>query len=538
MLKLSDVKLPVDYTEEAVINEIAKKLNIPKTAVKSFEFVKLSVDARKKNDVHYNAAVKFSVNNLIVCEKDIIKRNKKNKVEYAADSNYIIKTKGSLKKDFPSPVIIGAGPAGLFCGLVLAQLGLNPIILERGKCVEERQRDVVSFWKTGELNLNSNVQFGEGGAGTFSDGKLNTGTKDIRIRKVLEEFVSHGAPKEILYNSKPHIGTDKLPEAVKNIRKDIIRLGGKVLFEHTLTDIDIRDGIVKGITVKTKIGYERLECENLVLALGHSARDTFEMLVNKGIPIQQKAFSVGVRIEHLQSMINKAQYGSFAGKGRLGAADYKLAVHLENGRGVYTFCMCPGGTVVAAASERGYLVTNGMSEFARNGINSNSALLVGITPDDFGSSEPLAGVELQRKLEKRAFQLGGESYKAPVQRVADFMTDKKTVSFGSVIPSYTAGVTMANISECLPEYVTASLKEGIVRLNSRLSGFADGDAILTAVETRSSSPIRILRGDKFESVAVKGLYPCGEGAGYAGGIMSAATDGIKCAELIAEKAVL
>ena len=275
-----------------------------------------------------------------------------------------------------------------------------------------------------------------------------------------------------------------------------------------------------------------------MLALGHSARDTFEMLVNKGIYIQQKAFSVGVRIEHLQSMINKAQYGSFAGKGRLGSADYKLAVHLENGRGVYTFCMCPGGTVVAAASEKGYLVTNGMSEFARNGINSNSALLVGITPEDFGSSSPLAGAELQRKLEKRAFQLGGESYKAPVQRVADFMINKKTVSFGNVIPSYTAGVTMANISECLPEYVTASLKNGIVRLNSKLNGFSDGDAILTAVETRSSSPVRILRDDMSESVSVKGLYPCGEGAGYAGGIMSAATDGIKCAELIAEKAVL
>ena len=538
MLKLSDIRLPVDYTEEAVKNEIAKKLNISQKAVRSFEFVKLSVDARKKNDVHYNAAVKFSVDNRIVSEKDIIKRNRKNKVEYAPESRYVIKTNGSIKKDFPSPVIVGAGPAGLFCGLVLAQLGLEPVILERGKCVEKRQKDVLSFWKTGELDINSNVQFGEGGAGTFSDGKLNTGTKDVRIKKVLEEFVRHGAPEEILYNAKPHIGTDKLPETVKNIRNDIIMLGGKVLFEHTLTDIDIKDGRVKGITVRTKNGYEKIDCENLVLALGHSARDTFEMLVNKGIYIQQKAFSVGVRIEHLQSMINKAQYGSFAGKGRLGSADYKLAVHLENGRGVYTFCMCPGGTVVAAASEKGYLVTNGMSEFARNGINSNSALLVGITPEDFGSSSPLAGAELQRKLEKRAFQLGGESYKAPVQRVADFMINKKTVSFGNVIPSYTAGVTMANISECLPEYVTASLKNGIVRLNSKLNGFSDGDAILTAVETRSSSPVRILRDDMSESVSVKGLYPCGEGAGYAGGIVSAATDGIKCAELIAEKAVL
>ena len=534
MLKLSDIKLPVDYTEETVKNEIAKKLNIPETAVKSFEFVKLSVDARKKNDVHYNAAVKFSLDNRIVSEKNIInsKKNQKTKAEYASDSRYTIKISGSLKKDFPSPVIVGAGPAGLFCGLVLAQLGLKPVILERGKCVEERQKDVVSFWKTGRLNINSNVQFGEGGAGTFSDGKLNTGTKDVRIKKVLEEFVSHGAPKEILYNSKPHIGTDKLPEAVKNIRKDIIGLGGKVLFEHTLTDIDIRDGVVKGITVKTKSGYERMECENLVLALGHSARDTFEMLRRNSIRMEQKPFAAGVRIEHLQEDISRSQYGAFAGHPKLGAADYKLAVHLENGRGVYTFCMCPGGTVVAAASEANCLVTNGMSEFARDKTNANAALLVGISPEDFGSSDVLAGVALQRKLEEQAFILGGGSYRAPVQRVGDFLQKKRTASFGSVLPSYTAGVTMANLDECLPNFMTDSLRQGILLMDRRLSGFADGDAVLTAVESRSSSPVRIVRDEAMQSVSLKGLYPCGEGAGYAGGITSAAVDGIKAAERI------
>ncbi|MEE0858740.1 MAG: hypothetical protein U0M12_04645 [Acutalibacteraceae bacterium] len=532
MVKLSNVKLPVDYTEKLVLTEIAKMLKIPQKAILEFQFVKLSVDARKKHNVHYTATVDVTIDEKYIRETEVIKKNKKLGVALVKPYEYYTK---KVNKPKLSPVVIGAGPAGLFCGLVLAQSGACPIVIERGKCVEERQKDVESFWNTGILNTNSNVQFGEGGAGTFSDGKLNTGTKDIRAKKVLMEFVKHGAPKEILYNAKPHIGTDRLPVAVKNIRNEIIRLGGKVLFETQLTDIIINDNKVCKIVVNTKDGREIIECDNLVLALGHSARDTFEMINNLNIPMEQKPFSVGARIEHLQSEINKTQYGDFAGKGSLGAADYKLAVHLENGRGVYTFCMCPGGTVVAAASEENRLVTNGMSKFARAEVNANSALLVGVNPNDFGSEDVLAGVELQRKLEEKAFVLGEGSYKAPVQRVADFMHRRKTTTFGSVIPSYTAGVTMADIHNCLPEYITESLEQGIKQLDLRLNGFANGDAILTAVETRSSSPVRIIRGKNMESIGVQGLYPCGEGAGYAGGIMSAAVDGIKCAEMIITK---
>lgn len=532
MVRLSNVKLPVDYTDKVVLSEIAKMLKIPQKAILKFEFVRLSVDARKKQNVHFTATVDITIDSKYIKESEIIRKNKKLGVTGVKPYEYYIK---KVSKPQLSPVIVGAGPAGLFCGLVLAQSGACPIVIERGKCVEERQKDVENFWSTGVLNTNSNVQFGEGGAGTFSDGKLNTGTKDIRAQKVLMEFVKNGAPKEILYNAKPHIGTDKLPTAVKNIRNEIIKLGGKVLFETQLTDIIIKDDKVCGIAVETKKGREVIECDNLVLALGHSARDTFEMINNLNIPMEQKPFSVGARIEHLQSKINKTQYGDFAGKGNLGAADYKLAVHLENGRGVYTFCMCPGGTVVAAASEENRLVTNGMSKFARAEVNANSALLVGVNPDDFGSEDVLAGVALQRKLEEQAFILGEGAYKAPVQRVADFMIKRKTTSFGSVIPSYTAGVTMADIHNCLPKYITESLEQGIKQLDSRLDGFADGDALLTAVETRSSSPVRIIRGENMESIGVEGIYPCGEGAGYAGGIMSAAVDGIKCAEMLIMK---
>lgn len=532
MIKLSNLKLPVDFDNKLVLSTIADKLGVSKKAIVSFEFARLSVDARKKQNVCYNAAINIILDEKIVSESYVIKRSKKQDVILITPYHYPL-TK-VINTSIP-PVVVGAGPAGLFCGLILAQSGMCPIIIERGKSVEERQKDVEKFWSTGVLNTNSNVQFGEGGAGTFSDGKLNTGTKDNRGKKVLLEFVKHGAPKEILYNSKPHIGTDNLPVAVKNIRNEIISLGGKVMFETALTDIIIKNNQVKGIVVDTKNGQEKIDCNNLVLALGHSARDTFEKLKNIGIPMEQKPFSVGARIEHLQSEINKSQYGSFADKGNLGAADYKLAVHLNNGRGVYTFCMCPGGTVVAAASEHNRLVTNGMSKFARAETNANSALLVGVNPNDFGSEDVLAGITLQRKLEERAFQLGSGGYRAPVQRVADFMTKRKTNSFGSVLPSYTAGVTMADIHQCLPDYITDSLKEGIKQLDKRLSGFANGDALLTAVETRSSSPVRILRNEKLESISTSGLYPCGEGAGYAGGIMSAAVDGIKCAEMIISK---
>lgn len=529
MIKLSNLKLSVDYTDNTVIEEIAKTLRIPKTSIIKYEFAKRSVDARKKNNVHYTATVNVTINEKTVKENDIIKKNKKLNLTKVTPYEYIVK---SVNKQSISPVVVGAGPAGLFCGLVLAQAGACPIVIERGKSVEERQKDVNTFWTTGVLNTSSNVQFGEGGAGTFSDGKLNTGTKDQRAQKVLQEFVKHGAPTEILYNAKPHIGTDKLPTAVRNIRNEIISLGGKVLFETQLTDITIKNNSVAEITVSTKNGTEKIPCTKLVLALGHSARDTFEMLANLNIPMEQKPFSVGARIEHLQSEIDKSQYGEFAQKGHLGAADYKLAVHLNNGRGVYTFCMCPGGTVVAAASEENRLVTNGMSKFARAEVNANSALLVGINPSDFGSEHILAGVQFQRKLEEQAFMAGEGNYKAPVQRVADFINNQKTTSFGNVLPSYTAGTTMADLNTCLPDFVSESLKEGIKQLDNKLKGFANGDAILTAVETRSSSPIRIIRNDSMQSISINGLYPCGEGAGYAGGIMSAAVDGIKCAEQI------
>lgn len=529
MIKLSNVKLPVNYTDNIVVAEISKLLKISKTAILKYDFSKLSVDARKKNNVHYTATINVTINEKIVKESDVIKKNKKLNITKVIPYEYLVK---KIEKPSLSPVVVGAGPAGLFCGLVLAQSGACPIVIERGKSVDERQNDVNHFWDTGILNPSSNVQFGEGGAGTFSDGKLNTGTKDTRAQKVLQEFVKNGAPREILYNAKPHIGTDKLPEAVKNIRNEITRLGGKVLFETQLTDIIIKNNSISEIIVATKSGEEKIPCTKLVLALGHSARDTFEMLAKLNIPMEQKPFSVGARIEHLQIDIDKAQYGEFAQKGNLGAADYKLAVHLNNGRGVYTFCMCPGGTVVAAASEENRLVTNGMSKFSRAEVNANSALLVGINPSDFGSENILAGVELQRKLEEQAFIAGEGNYKAPVQRVVDFIDNRKTTSYGSVLPSYTAGTTMTNLNTCLPKFVAESLKEGVKQLDNKLKGFANGDALLTAVETRSSSPVRIIRNESMQSILIKGLYPCGEGAGYAGGIMSAAVDGIKCAEQI------
>lgn len=521
MIKISDMKFPVDYTEKDIQQRISKELRIEKERIKGFSIARRSVDARKKNDVKFIISVNVKVEG---DEKKIISRCKsKNVTEAKPFACKEIKCR-ELKNP---PVIVGMGPAGLFAGLMLARGGANPIILERGEDVDSRTQTVERFWNKGEFSPFSNVQFGEGGAGTFSDGKLNTGTKDIRSRMVLEEFAAHGAPKEILFNAKPHIGTDKLKTTVKNIREEIISLGGKVFFSAKLTDIKIKDGAVTAAVAEQKGKTIVFETENLILAIGHSARDTFEMLWKKGVFMEQKPFSVGARIEHLQKNIDKSQYGEFAGKGHLGAADYKLSEHLENGRGVYTFCMCPGGAVVAAASEENTVVTNGMSEFARDRINSNSALLVGVNPSDFGSEEPLAGVEYQRRLEKAAYLLGGENYSAPAQRVADFLENKKTVSFGEVKPSFLPGVQPSNLREILPSYVSESMAEAILRMDKKLKGFGNGDAVLTGVETRSSSPVRISRTAEYQSVTVKGLYPCGEGAGYAGGIVSAAVDGIR-----------
>lgn len=528
MIRINNVHLPIDYSDKLVRIKVARELKIEETAIKSCHIFKRSIDARKKDNIFFLTAIDVEVS---TDENRIVKicRN----AQIAEKFEYI---QPVWKKDAPSPLVVGAGPAGLFAALILARSGARPILIDRGCDVDTRTNDVNNFWTTGKLNTSSNVQFGEGGAGTFSDGKLNTGTKDIRQRKVLEEFVNHGAPDEIIYNAKPHIGTDKLKITVKNIRNEIISLGGKVMFNTQLIKLNTAQNKITSAVIGTNGKQEIVETDNIILAIGHSARDTFEMLYDMKLAIEAKPFSVGTRIEHLREKIDKSQYGSFAGKGRLGAASYKLNAHLENGRGVYTFCMCPGGKVVNASSEEGRLVTNGMSEFARDEINSNSALLVGVNPTDFAGDNPLRGMYFQRELEEKAFNLGGENYSAPVQRVDDFLNGVKTAALGEVAPSIGPSYTPTNINNIFPDYISNALKSGIRLLGKKLKGFDDGDAVLTAVESRSSSPIRILRNtDTLESISIQGLYPCGEGAGYAGGIISAAVDGIKCAEKIINK---
>lgn len=524
MIRVNNLRIPLDYDDSAIKSKVCRELRIDKSAVKSATLFRRSVDARKKDDVHFLCSVDVELN---TNENKILKRAK-NAVAVKPYEYRLEKWHGGA-----SPVVVGMGPAGLFAALILAQSGAKPIVLERGKDVDSRTNDVNSFWKSGKLDTISNVQFGEGGAGTFSDGKLNTGTKDTRQRKVLEEFVRHGAPGEILYNAKPHIGTDKLKITVKNIRKEIIALGGQVLFEAKLTDILTRDGVVAAAEYEKNGKTERIETDCIILAIGHSARDTFEMIYGKKLPIEPKPFSVGARIEHLREQIDKSQYGKFAGNKNLGAASYKMNVRTKNGRGAYTFCMCPGGKVVNASSEEKRLCTNGMSEFARDEVNSNAALLVGVSPDDYGSDSPLAGMYFQRRLEEAAFKLGGESFFAPVQRVEDFINSRKTKALGEVEPSVLPGYTFSDLNEILPDYVSNSMKEAITETGKKLKGFDHPDAVLTGLETRSSSPVRILRNaETLQSVGISGLYPCGEGAGYAGGIISAAVDGIKCAEKV------
>ncbi|MGN0499039.1 MAG: NAD(P)/FAD-dependent oxidoreductase [Acutalibacteraceae bacterium] len=524
MIRINNIKLPVDYDDRTIQKRVCEELRCDRQAIDSVKLHRLSVDARKKSSVHFSASVDVKLN---ISENKVLGRCKSKNAAIAQPYRYE-PPKLANRLDTP-PLIVGAGPAGLFAGLILAQAGCCPIIIERGGKIDERIKSVESFSNGGKLDTNSNIQFGEGGAGAFSDGKLNTGTKDSRARKVLEEFVAAGAPEEILYRAKPHVGTDYLHIAVKNLREKIISLGGVFRFNTTVTDFIISNGKISAVI--TDKG-EKLESQNIILALGHSSRDTYKRLYDLGIAMEQKPFSIGVRIEHLREKIDASQYGSFAEKGHLGAADYKLAVHLQNGRGVYTFCMCPGGEVVPAASELNSVVTNGMSRFARDMTNSNSALLVGIGCDDFGGDSVLDGIELQRKFERAAFKLGGESYFAPAQRVEDFLSNRKTAAFGEVKPSYRPGVTGADLNTIMPEYMSSSLKQGILRLDEKLKGFNHPDAVLTGMETRSSAPLRIIRNEKYQSLNCKGLYPCGEGAGYAGGIISAAVDGIKCAEAI------
>lgn len=522
MIRINGICLGLKENEEDLALKVIKKYNLKN--VSGVKIAKKSIDARKKNDLHFVYAVDLRADdedNLAAKYKEI------QKTEYKP---YIFPKGTPTAK----PVVIaGFGPGGMLCALTLAQNGYKVIVLERGKNVEDRKKDVDLFWKKGTLNPMSNVQFGEGGAGTFSDGKLTTGIKDFRIRKVLEEFHAHGAPKEILYLSKPHIGTDNLYNMVRSIREDIIKMGGEVRFSSRLTGIKTEDDRVTAAIVNDS---EEIETDNIVLAIGHSARDTFEMLKDLGANMQQKSFSIGARIEHKQDMINRAQYGAAADK--LPAADYKLSCHLDNGRGVYTFCMCPGGSVIASASEEGGIVTNGMSVFKRDGENANSALLVSVSPKDYGSDDPLAGMYFQRDIERKAYKAAGNTYKAPAQRVGDFLRKRRegsNPSFSEAInPTYRPDVVWTDLDEVLPKYITDSMREALLIFDKKIKGFAQRGAILTAPETRSSSPVRIVRDKKSMMSNIIGLYPCGEGAGYAGGITSAAVDGIKIAEAVAD----
>lgn len=526
MIRLRDITLPFDHKEEALASSILERLGIPDDQLLNFTIVHKSIDARRKNRIITVYTIDIEVKN----EAKVLLRFSQNpQITTSPCMNYQLPTVGNIQG--PSPVVVGSGPCGLFVTLLLAQMGFKPILIERGKKISSRVKDVQNFWHKGQLDPESNVQFGEGGAGTFSDGKLTTQIKDKynRSRKVLEEFVRAGAPEEILYQAKPHIGTDNLVKIVKNLRNTIISLGGQVRFETKLTGIKIKDGKVAGAIVNDS---ETIETDTIALASGHSARDTFEMLAQLDIPIEAKPFSIGVRIEHPQSLIDKAQYGKFASHQLLGSADYKLVHHCENGRSAYTFCMCPGGEVIASSSEFGGVVTNGMSCYSRNNFNANSALLVGVTPRDFGSTNPLAGIEFQRKWERKAFETGGNNYFAPVQLVGNFLSGRPSNSLGGVCPSYTPGTTPCDLAECLPEFVLETLRLAIPQMDKKLNGFAMNDAVMTAVESRSSSPIRIVRDETFQSPAIKGLYPAGEGAGYAGGIISTAVDGIKIAEAI------
>lgn len=525
MIKISNLNVPISNAATSLKDIAAKKLRIKAEEITELKCLKKSVDARRKNAICFVYMIAVSVKN----EKSVLRRFENN----PNISEYIPFHYKEPEITFCSqkPVVVGFGPAGMFSALLLAKAGLKPIVLERGDSAKERQKTVELFRTTGKLDTESNIQFGEGGAGTFSDGKLNTGINDPRIKYVLETFVEHGAPDDILYTAKPHIGTDYLINVVQNIRRTIEELGGKVIFGAKFTGYDATlDGALSSIYfVKNGEEYS-IQSSKCILATGHSARDVFRMLKDKNVSLSAKNFAMGVRIEHLQEDLDKCMYGKHYKNSLMPAADYKLAVHLPEGHSLYTFCMCPGGEVVASASEENRLVVNGMSCHARNGKNANSALLIGISPESLDSDDPLAGMLLQEELENRAFLSGGGSYKAPVCLVGDFLEDRTSTDFGKIKPTYIPGVKFASPNEYLPDFMTDTLRKGIPLMGRKLKLFNDPEAILTGIESRSSSPVRIIRNNTYQSVTISGLYPCGEGAGYAGGITSAAVDGLKCAE--------
>lgn len=536
MLRIRDIKLSLDEVinqqgkqieQQNLEKKILSLLPIAKTNIAAMKIHKKSLDARKKQ-LSFIYTVDVTLNKIE--EDKLLKKLKSPKITKGDVYQYSLPPL-SYQENRERPIIVGCGPAGLLAGVILAEAGLKPIILERGCDVRQRKVDIENFWQTGKLNPESNVQFGQGGAGAFSDGKLTTGTKDPRNRKVCEEFVKAGAPEEILYLAKPHIGTDILLTVVENLSKKIISLGGEIHFQTKMERLMIENRQITGVTAVADNKEITFSSHHVILAIGHSARDTFTRLYEQQITMEQKPFAIGLRIEHPQDYINKLQYGDDAGHPALDSADYKVFCHLPNGRTVYSFCMCPGGLVVAAASEEGGVVTNGMSYHARDGKNANSALLVSVSPGDFPSSHPLAGMNLQREIEQKAFALAGRNYGAPAQLLKDFLTDTPSTTLGQVAPTYRPGITLCGLKELFPAYITQSLQEGILLLDKKMPGFALPEAILTAPETRSSSPIRIPRNEQYQC-NVTGVYPCGEGPGYAGGIISAAVDGIRCAEQV------
>lgn len=527
MIRINQLKMHPGHCFEELEDKVSQFLHIPKEQILQIKIHKQSIDARKKPDIYFSYSI-----DVLTTQEERIKKRLKNKVQFVKETNYVLPSKQTDgRKSFKRPVIVGSGPAGLFCTYLLAKAGCCPILLERGGSVEERTKDVEEFWNTGKLNVSSNVQFGEGGAGTFSDGKLNTLVKDVlgRNRFVLETFVKFGAPETILYENKPHIGTDVLIDVVRNMRAEIQNLGGEVRFHSQMTDLLLVDyGLEKKIGAIIINEIEEIETDLLVLAIGHSARDTFQLLYDRQLEMRSKPFAVGVRIEHPQAMINQCQYGMDTLKD-LPTAAYKLTTQLSNGRGAYTFCMCPGGYVVNASSEKNRLAVNGMSYQKRDGKNANSAVIVTVSPKDFGEDHPLSGVKFQRSLEEKAYQVGAG--KVPVQCFGDFQKNQETTELGEVEPQIKGAYLLSNIRSIFPEFLSQSIEEGILAMGEKIHGFDRTDAVLSAVESRTSSPVKIQRDEKLES-NIRGLYPCGEGAGYAGGITSAAMDGMKVAEAI------